>query len=67
MYMEKTGYISDPNLANQNLQYGSQLFGAEYLYNKKVTNFILDKTYNDNYKKKLIGVEVNGNETIYAD
>ena len=67
MYMEKTGYISDPNLANQNLQYGSQLLGTEYLYNKKVTNFILDTTYNDNYKKKLIGVEVNGNETIYAD
>ena len=25
MYMKKTGYISDSNLANQNLQYGSEL------------------------------------------
>ena len=51
MYMEKTGYISDPNLANQNLQFGSELLGAEYLYNKEVTDFILDNTINDNYQK----------------
>lgn len=67
MYMEKTGYISDPNLANQNLQYGSELLGTEYLYNKEVTDFILDDTDNSNYQKKVIGVEVNGSEKIYAD
>ena len=68
LYMEKAGYISDPILANLNLQYGSELLGAKYLYNHQVTDFILDSTGNENYSnKKVIGVEVNGNQKIFSD
>lgn len=66
LYMEKTGYISDPNLANLNLQYGSQLLGTEYFYNKEVTGFLFENS-SKNYEKKMIGVTINNNEKIYAD
>lgn len=46
VYMPKSGYISDPSLANSNLQYGAKKRGAQFHFDEEVHKFLVDKKSN---------------------
>jgi sarcosine oxidase, subunit beta len=61
LYMPVSGYISDPSLANSNMQYGAKKRGAEFLFNEKVVDILTTRTNYSNEKHRVIGLKTDKN------
>ena len=60
IYTPHGGYIDDPLLAAQNLAQAAALLGVTFAFKSEVTSILREG-------KKIVGVEINGLEKIFAD
>lgn len=63
LYMPVSGYISDPILANSNLQYGATQNNCNFYNNCEVKSFL---TSGKNNNIKVYGVKTSDNDLFYA-
>ena len=60
IYTPHGGYIDDPLLAAQNLAHAATLLGVKFSFKSEVTSILRQG-------RRVVGVEINGIEKIYAD